>query len=193
MRVYFMASTHGRKKYLGTYKKIVELVNQQGATAVEHVISSDAEYFKQLDERGHIHFHQKVLDEIKKADVIIAELSYTSTSMGYLVSTAVGMGKPVIVFYSGEEEPHLFVTLETSIDKFTVVRYKHESELDKEVPMILRFAQDNQDTRFNFFISPEISNYLNWVAKSRKVPRSVYLRKLIDEDMAQSEEYDLAA
>jgi hypothetical protein len=99
------------------------------------------------------------------------------------------MGKPVVVFYSGDEEPHLFRSLEVTNDKLVVVRYSSLDDLDNEVPLMVDFINDTQDTRFNFFVSPSISAYLDWVSKAKRVPRSVYLRKLIDEDMEKNEDY----
>jgi hypothetical protein len=67
--------------------------------------------------------------------------------------------------------------------------YEDLAELGKEIPMLLDFASDQQDTRFNFFISPKHQNYLDWIAKYKKVPRSVYLRELIETDMANNSEF----
>jgi hypothetical protein len=51
---------------------------------------------------------------------------------------------------------------------------------------------ENIDTRFNFFISPKIGNFLDWIAKKKKLPRAVYLRKLIEDDMDKNKEYSKA-
>jgi hypothetical protein len=135
--------------------------------------------------------YKKNMVALKKADAVFAELSYNSTSAGYMVAAAVSMGKPVVIFYSGQEEPHLFRSLETVNEKLVVVRYKAIADLDHEVAMMIDFINDAQDTRFNFFVSPGISSYLDWVSKNRRIRRSVYLRKLIDEDMEGNEDFQM--
>ena len=104
--------------------------------------------------------------------------------------SAVSLGKPVVIFYGGKEEPHLFKTLEATNEKLIVVRYHDLSELDREVPLMIDFINETQDTRFNFFVSSSITSYLDWVLRHRRIPRSVYIRRLIDDDMAQNIEYE---
>jgi hypothetical protein len=106
------------------------------------------------------------------------------------LAQAITFGKPVVIFYAGTEEPHIFKALELTNEKLTVVRYKTPADLDKEVPAMIDFVNETQDTRFNFFVSPPIASYLDWVSKYRRVPRSVFLRRLIDEDMSKNKEYD---
>jgi hypothetical protein len=37
--------------------------------------------------------------------------------------------------------------------------------------------------RFNFSVSPEIKAYLTWVQRTKHIPRSVYVRKLVEKQM----------
>lgn len=190
MRVFLTASTYGRQHYLDVYQRITNLIKSEGHTPIaHHLLENSHEEMITWTEQDRNLFYNDWLNELKQADVVFAEVSYTSTSVGYVVANVVNMGKPVIVFYNGDKEPNIFKTLEVINDKFTMVRYRHIDDLDREVPLMLRFASENQDTRFNFFVSPEIYNYLNYVSKSKKLPRSVFLRRLIDEDMAVDEEY----
>jgi nucleoside 2-deoxyribosyltransferase len=192
MNIYFIGSIHGRKVYQAHYQKIIELVETAGhKIKADHVMETDSAELQSYDEEALIKRYKKNMGSLKKADAVFAELSYGSTSAGYMVALAVAMGKPVVIFYSGQEEPHLFRTLEMVNDKLVVVRYKSVENLDHEVALMLDFINDAQDTRFNFFVSPSISAYLDWVAKNRRIPRSVYLRKLIDEDMEQNDEFQI--
>lgn len=53
-------------------------------------------------------------------------------------------------------------------------------------------AENKVDVRFNFFVTPRILLYLDWLAKNKKLPRSVYLRNLIESDMEKNKEYQRA-
>ncbi|HEX7017374.1 MAG TPA: hypothetical protein VF209_00495 [Patescibacteria group bacterium] len=188
MKILFLASVHGRKQYKEHCQKIVDLTKAAG-----HNVDADLEMTHEdmaaWDLKQNVSFHRQLLDKIKKNDVVFAELSHPSTSMGYLVATAIQLGKPVVIFFAGQEEPHLFRTLEETNDKLTIVRYMSVGQLDEEVPIALEFVNSAQDVRFNFFVSPEISSYLDWIAKNKKIPRSVYLRNLIDTDMNLQEDF----
>lgn len=182
MKIFFAASIHGKHTFLPNYKVIIDAVSEYGHTVVaDHLLNSDAS-----DETG---YDVAIIDSIKKADVLFAEVSHPSTSVGYMISLAIQASKPVVVFYSGSEEPHLLKTLEKTNDKIQVIRYSAIDELKTEIPYVLDFAASAQDVRFNFFISPELSSYLDWVSRQNRTPRSVYLRQLIDNDMAKQGEF----
>jgi len=53
----------------------------------------------------------------------------------------------------------------------------------------LHYANKQQDSRFNFFINPKLLAYLDWIARSKRLPRAVFLRKLIEDRMKQDVEY----
>ena len=57
------------------------------------------------------------------------------------------------------------------------------------VASALDYVSSAQDVRFNFFISPTIGLYLDWISKNKRIPRAVYLRKLIEEEMRENKEY----
>ena len=50
-------------------------------------------------------------------------------------------------------------------------------------------ARKKMDVRFNFFVSPKILVYLDWVAKKRMIHRSVFLRNLIEREMKKDKEF----
>lgn len=191
MTVYFLTSIHGFKSLEDTYQTIYDLLKKSKHKVLTgHAWGTTPRDMTQMDEDENLQFYRDVHGQVKKADVIFCEASYPSTSVGYMLSYAVSLGKPVVIFYSGNERPHLFDVIDKANDKVSLVQYESIDELSKEVPLMLDFVRDMQDTRFNFFVSPDISYYLDWISKHRKVPRSVYLRRLIDEDMAENEEYN---
>lgn len=190
MNLFLIASVHGKKKYEQNYQQLVTAVKNAGHKIfADHIFEASSEMLQSRSEKEVSNGYKKLIQKLKRADAVFAEISYGSTSAGYLIATAVSLNKPVVVFYSGTEEPNLLKDLEAVQDRLVVVRYEKLEDLDREVPMMIEFINDSQDTRFNFFISPSLSTYLNWVSKQKRVPRSVYLRKLIDEDIEENVEY----
>lgn len=190
MTIHFAGSIHGKKKYLDRYKKIVEIIEENGHRVfADHILNVSDDDFQKRPAKDDEKYFKKIIESIKRSDALFVELSYPSPSVGFYISQAVAFAKPVVIFYSGNEESHLLRILESISEKIAVVRYTDPIEFTTEVPLMLDFVAEVQDTRFNFFVSPDIATYLDWVSKERRVPRSVYLRRLIDEDMNHNKEY----
>jgi hypothetical protein len=184
MRFFFSASVHGKKTIEANYRLIEQEVKRLGHDVDSStVLDQDPNDMDSFDEQRALAFHKTVMNGMKRADGLLIEASYPSLGVGFNLASAVQLGKPVVVFFSGKEEPHIFRTLEKINDKFQVVRYTSLDQLRKEIPPALAFATENQDTRFNFFISPEHAKYLDWIAQTYKMSRSVYLRRLINKEM----------
>ena len=73
-------------------------------------------------------------------------------------------------------------------------RIKNVLKAIKELKDVLKYAVEeakNQlDVRFNFFVTPEILSYLDWITQRRRIPRAVYLRKMIEDDMKKNRDYE---
>lgn len=194
MRFFFSASVHGKKTIESNYRLIEQEVKRLGHEVdANTVLTQDPAEMDTFDEHKSLAFHKSVMNGMKRADGLLIEASYASVGVGFNLASAVQLGKPVIVFYCGKEEPHIFRTLEKINDKFQVVRYSSLDQLRKEIPPALAFATENQDTRFNFFISPEHAKYLDWIAQTYKMSRSVYLRRLINKEMDKlAEEFSMS-
>lgn len=151
MKIFFVASVHGKRQFGENYKTIVQLFRDVGHTVeADHVLGMTPDSIDSWDDTKDVDFHKKILDGIKRADLIVVDLSYGSTSVGYLVSVAVENGKPTIAFYSGKMKPHLLTTLEQN-EKFQLVHYDDPRDLKKEIPSLVEYATEQMDTRFNFF------------------------------------------
>lgn len=190
MKIFLSASIYGKQHLEDSCKKIVSLVEKSGNTMVaDHILKTTNEQMAAWNKEQDLEFHHKVMEGIRSSDALFAEISHSSTSVGYLISLAAQAGKPVVCFYNGQQKPHLFTTLEESNDKFVVAEYKSLSDLDQLVPEMIDFVHEGQDTRFNFFVTPKHINYLNWVSKTRRIPRSVFLRKLIESEMRDNKDF----
>lgn len=184
MKIYFTASIKGRKKYFGNYKKIIETLQDLDHKVIENVCKHSSDDVYGLSDKEKIKFYKGVLNWINKADLVIAEVSYPSLRVGYELSLALEKGKPVIVLYINENASYFLKGVDS--EKFLYFKYDIAG-LKKIIQNAIGFAKDQMDVRFNFFISPKIGAYLDWVSKTKKTPRAVYLRRLIEEDMAKGD------
>ncbi|MDD4026709.1 MAG: hypothetical protein PHO75_00805 [Candidatus Shapirobacteria bacterium] len=126
------------------------------------------------------------LDSVKKADIVVMEVSGHSMSMGYLVSKALEMNKPVIALHKKEHVPNFIKGI--SDQKLIISEYLEE-DVEEIMEKALKKASSLIDVRFNFFVNAKILNYLDWVSQKKMLPRSVFLRNLIEREMKKDKEF----
>lgn len=183
MNAYFTASFAGKKKFEKRYRAIVAHLTSRGYSVIADHILRDTELDVKLASRDErLKFHRKLEGWIKTSDVMIAETSFPSISVGYEISLAIHLSKPVLILYSIGDPPSLLGHHHD--DKIVCERYTDET-LSGVIDQFLTYTEGKSDTRFTFFITPAIASYLETVSRRQKLPKSVYLRKLIEEDMRE--------
>lgn len=187
MKIHFMAPViRGNRE---NYKRIADVIEKQHHDLLtHHAIDRDPKQIETESAAEAELYSKKLFNWIKKADVIIFEVSQPDVSIGFEVASALNLNKPVIILTRKDSVglPHALKGIHS--DRLQLLTYD-DSTLDEMLSLALEYAQETSDVRFNFFITPTISSYLDWVAKEKKIPRSVYLRRLIERDMEENDEY----
>lgn len=194
MKIFFLAAIQGKSELAENYKFVAEKIKTMGHKLTsDYLFDVSREKFENWkDSQELLDFHKKIIEDIKRSDMMVVEVTFERLSLGYWISLALELGKPTIALCRKGEKYHLLETLEIS-QKFTLYEYSDLNDLGKELPMLIDFASEQQDTRFNFFISPKHQSYLDWISKNKKIPRSVYLREMIEADMRKNEEFQQAS
>ena len=187
MKLHFIGAVNGDKN---DYKTIVDTAKKLGwALVTEHSLKRNLnEVESESDEESQL-YAKRMTAWLRETDAVLVESTKNNLGAGFEIATALNLGKPVIVMYRLDKGSAPYVLKGISSDKLQVISY-NDRTLHDAVKLALDYASESQDTRFNFFISPNHQNYLNWIAKNRKIPRSVFLRRLIDEHMKNNEEYN---
>lgn len=172
--------------------KIVNVLKKNNIRVFhEHVTNIKQADLNSLSDKQNLDFHNKIIQHIRQADVIISECSNESFSVGYLLSKAVELNKEVIIFYkSSVSKPNLFPFL-NNLERIYLVEYSNTEELEELVVDYLSFAQDNFSVRYNLMLPPQIINYLKWVSRKERITRSSFIRDLIKTHMDGNEQYFL--
>lgn len=182
MKVFFNASLTGKQEYRDHYRRIGDAIERSPmellAAPVFH--NEKNKVIKEGKEQV-ISYYKKLQGWIRQADLCVFEVSYPSTSIGHEIAMALHSGKPVVAFHV-EDAPDNIILESINDERLLLIDYTLD-DLENTVEMALEYASEQTDTRFNFFISPQISNYLDWISKNQKLPRAVFLRKLIEIDM----------
>lgn len=181
MKVYFTASIVGKKYYLKNYLKIIELLKSRKYKVIsDHIIETTEDQIRLKGRQERLKFHNQLEKWINASDFMIAETSFPSISVGYEISLALQRGKSVLILYSIGDPPSLFA-YHTS-EKIVCEKYSLAT-LSDIIDDFIKYVEATEDMRFTFFITAEIASYLEKVSRKEKLPKSVYLRKLIKEDI----------
>ncbi|HPT66203.1 MAG TPA: hypothetical protein PK257_02745 [Candidatus Woesebacteria bacterium] len=189
MKIYFIASSRlvGANPKLYTkiynylskgYKMVSDKVIKWVKMGIKDVSNSPIKFTKEN--------YIQSLEAVKKADVVVMEVTGHSMSMGYLISKALEMNKPVVALHKKEYIP---VFIKGIGDQKLIISEYGENDVEEVIEKALKKANSLIDVRFNFFVSPKILNYLDWVASKKMLPRSVFLRNLIDREMKKDKEF----
>lgn len=181
MKAYFTASIVGKKHLLDKYLKIIShLQNRHCEVIADHILQVTEDKIRMETKEERLQFHQQLENWIASADFLIAETTFPSISVGYEISLALHRGKPVLVLYNQGDPPSL---LGHHADEKLICEKYSDDTLGDIINEFLNYIKGASDTRFTFFITPTISGYLEKISKKEKLPKSVYLRKLIEADM----------
>ncbi len=190
MKVFFTGSPRALKDPArkAEHEAVFAAIEKTGATNISSlVITAKPDDFYSVDQESVFNHYNNTINNVKKADIVVAETSIQSMSMGYLVEKALSMSKPVIVAHRKGAPPFFFSGIDD--DRLQIVEYTLETA-DEVIAKAIDYAVNQQEVRFNFFISPAIGRYLDWISKEKKLPRSVYLRALIEHDMRDNKEFE---
>src|SRR3989344_4199348 len=179
MNVYFTASLVGKKDYQSNYTAIINyLKNKKFTVVADHILNVTENQVSLQTCEERLKFHKKLEGWIQSCDFMIAETSFPSISVGYEISLALQYRKPVLILYSVGDPPSLFGY--HSDEKIVCEKYTMDT-IEETIDEFVSYVRAATDTRFTFFITPQIAAYLEKVSIKEKMPKSVCLRKLIDE------------
>jgi len=190
MKVHFFGSLVGNQMKIGdktNYERIVTAIEELGFEVVtKHSVYKKIEEVKNETIEQHQSYVKNMMKWIKKADIIVCEVTKPEIGTGFELSEALNLGKPIIALYTnGQDTPILAGSIS---DKIQHIEYDINN-IKQNLRYSLEEAKNQTDVRFNFFVSPRIVNYLDWISKAKKMPRAVYLRRLIEKDMEKNKEF----
>lgn len=188
MKIYFSAPiSRVPEDIRSNYQLIKKTLEDLGHRVLpDHVAGKTAEVLKQQTEEEALAVQRMMTKRKRQADLVVLEVSTPSFGVGQEVAFALGSGKQVIALHVPGREPHLL--RDEGEDSLFIVEYTPET-LKDVLKDYIELSRDQMDVRFNFFVSPKIVRFLDWIAKKKKMPRAVYLRRLIEEDMKRNKDF----
>lgn len=191
MKIYFTgAITRITPEINELYSKIIAILERSGHTVMaRHMQNKDGLAIKNQTDKEAALVQSKMSKWRKQASLVVAEVSTPSFGVGQEIAETLADNRQVLALYLKGKKPNILT--HQGRDLLYMVEYSPEN-LKAQLNEYIEFAKINSDTRFNFFISPQIGSYLDWISHKKKLPRAVYLRRLIEDDMKTNKEYEEA-
>lgn len=181
MNAYFTASVVGKKHLLPKYHAILSILKKRGVHAIaDHILNVEEKDINLQTKEKRLHFHQQLEDWIHGCDFMIAETSFPSISVGYEISMALDRNKPILILYSESDPQSLFAFHES--EKIICEKYTMTT-LETIINDFLQYVRGEADARFTFYLTSKQAMHLDKQGKKKHLPKSAYLRQLINEDM----------
>jgi len=186
MKIYFTSSPRGKEKLGENFKKIYDNITELGYEHSHDFLFQNEKHFLSSDDKDFAKHYKKSIADLKKADIAVFEVSTSSLGIGFLINKALEFSKPTIVLHITAKQPVLLEGIDD--ERLQIVEYDPDI-LKETLTDALEIAKEGMDTRFNFFVSPKIISYLDWISKNKKIPRAVYLRNLLEKEMEKEKAF----
>lgn len=189
MNVYLSFSSTDLKKHVVSYShirnEILKLGHNIPADWLGRIIGNSKIETPSIKEEG--------ISAIEKSDCLIADVSISSSSVGYQIAFALSKRIPTLCLYSeefGEKiAPKIIEATDSSLLR---MRSYNSRTLKNHIVQFFKALPSEKLIKFNFIITPEIDDYLNWASKMGKYSKSEILReKVINKVITSDNKYQL--
>lgn len=190
MNVYFSSSSQFYKNHKATHDHIIELLEKYGGKK-PYIALGEIDYEKST-ENEIVRAVGKMENELKNADIVVVENSYSVAGIGFEVATAVKDRKPTLVLMLEDKVrgkgfgPHPMITLKHK--RLSIKEYV-EKDLEKIIKKFISDAKEKIDTKFILIISPEIDKYLEWAADYKRMHKAQIVRNAVEKEMERDPDY----
>jgi len=139
----------------------------------------------------------KLIDSQKKTkgsddyDLVIADIEQASTALGCAIVMAANERKPVLCIYDEKlkNRADMLMPSQEKYLRYIAIKAYNAKNLEEIIKYFIEEKDEQMRDRFNFFVSSDISNYLNWVTFSRQQSRADFIRGLVRDQLKQDNQY----
>jgi nucleoside 2-deoxyribosyltransferase len=189
MIIHFIATITSLEENIESFRLIAETLKSQGHTLARDWMDEahrNIQDGKSISEDKWQAFIEEDFSAIAKADVVIADITFDSTAIGYQVATAVQQKKPTLLILRDDTRTPSF-TWNIPSEFLSKVDYNQSNVVEKITPFLSDNDISTKDMRFNFFIDRPIYNYLRWAALKTGKTKAEILRELVQREIKEKD------
>ncbi len=187
MKVFFIASIAGKKDFLASYEKIIEILESKRCKVIsDHVIKDSCDMKDLKLRKEYQKYSKKIHKLINESDAVVAEISYPSIMVGYLLSYFLRQRKYVLCLY--QKNPHRILIGDSS--RLLRLKKYNPNQPKRLIEIIQKFLYEAKENslhiRFNLMLDDMTNRQLDQQAKRNGVSKADFIRKLIEENISVS-------
>ncbi len=122
--------------------------------------------------------------KLGKCDIVIAECTFPSVHVGFEISNAIQQGKEIIMLKSKDALPDVLISDQLNLHKNIYIYEYTEETLFKILKEALVCNPIQKYKKYNVLFPTEMVNKLNIISKKKNLPKSVYIRQLVEKGLA---------
>lgn len=125
---------------------------------------------------------------IKDCDILILDLDYADSKVGYEIARALDEKKVVIAFQK-EGSKITDPLIHANPNKNLVIQKFTDKNIESSIEDALKSAASRLDSKFILIISSEMDRYLNWASKTKRTHKAQVVRAAVEQMMKKDKEY----
>lgn len=160
-------------------QRITETIHDHGAVLAHNWLDDALSQKKEgISPPNWTPYVEANLEAIKRCDVVIVELTYSSFGQGFLIAAALQHKKPILAVSRGKVKSHTASGIVDSL--FTYKKYTTPDSLTSIVNSFLdKNTIHTKDLRFNMFLTRATFKYLEDTSRETGKSRSEIIRELV--------------
>lgn len=179
MKVCFTAAYEGRVKFRGQYRKIIK-----GLKSIDPLLEEWIWKEKTAKSRnGHEEVYRGKINRVKRADVLVAEISHPSVGVGFEIFYALGEKKQALALYSEGAKDQASETIRGIKSRYLTIKSYNLKSLPQIIKDYFREIPKKLEVKFNCILPPRLDSYLKARAGKEKTTKSAIVRGLIEREM----------
>ncbi len=135
MKIYFAGSIRGGREDAALYLQIIEYLKTYGEVLTEHIGDPN---LTELGDDGPTdkYIHDRDLEWLNSADVLVAEVTTVSMGVGYEIGRAVETGKKVLCLFRPDSGKNISAMI-SGCEDLKLVNYSNLQEVKKAIAEFL--------------------------------------------------------
>ncbi|XP_040207663.1 2'-deoxynucleoside 5'-phosphate N-hydrolase 1-like [Rana temporaria] len=126
LSVYFCGNIRGGREDRALYERIVQVLQRYGTVLTEHIESSEAG--EDASEKGDKFIHDRDVERLKKADVVVVEVTQPTFYVGYELGRALALNKKILCLFRPSCGRELSAMIRGAHDRQLVLVKDYEAE-----------------------------------------------------------------
>jgi hypothetical protein len=186
MNIAFLAPIETQDQHKQHNTTIIDFLIDSGHN-VMHALSVTEKTITAWDQEKREEYFNTFYTKIGKSDAVIAECSLPSVHVGYQISYAVQQDKEVIMLKLKNSSNEIITSDSLNLHKKIWIYEYTKETLFTILKEALECNPVQKYKKYNVLFPTEMITKLNQISKKKNLPKSVYIRQLLEKGLASEE------